>query len=105
MTAWVEHYPIPMHPVVDVDGALVADTTRTVDGFALRNGDQDRLATWAGLPHYLGVDGGILLIGGPTAEGRLPGQVRLGDLVVRHPDGALETVPGETNTYHRYRPA
>lgn len=80
MTGFVEHYPHPFHPL-GPDGH--PDTSRTVEVFQLRPGDQQRLADWSGLVGYPGADGGLLLLDGDLAVG----QLALGDFAVRSGPG------------------
>lgn len=108
MTTFVESYPHPFHPVIlDENGYPVADTSRTVEVFQLRNGDQQRLADWAGAVGYPGVDGGVLLLvgGAPLApDGGEGPQIRLGDFVVR--DGAtVSAVAAEVGFFQLFTPA
>lgn len=114
---FVEHYPHRFHPLVDVHpwveddtGQRVRDKTQTVrepdrtatavEVFQLRPGDAARLAEWSGVSGYPGADGGVLLVD----DGRVVGQVRLGDFVVRDDDG-LRVEQAESGFFMRWAPA
>ena len=87
---FVEHWPHPCHPLTwGDDGTATPDLDVTVEVFQLRNGDQARIAEWAGVQGYPGADGGVLLID----NGQGGGSVTLGSYGVKA-DG-LELVSAE----------
>lgn len=97
---FVETWPHPCHPLVwGDDGTAAPDASVTVQVFQLRNGDQQRIADWAGVQGYPGADGGVLL----TDGGQVIGAVTLGSYVLQVPAG-LELVAAE-DFPARYVPA
>lgn len=93
MTAFVETYPHPYHPVVDDE----PDTSHTVEVFQLRAGDWSRLIGWAGGTGMPLADGGLIL----TDETEILGRMALGDYAVK--DGDTVTVYPADGFYALYR--
>lgn len=97
--AFVELYPWPYHPVLDVDAGLVDDSV-TVEVFQLRAGDASRLIGWVGGTGEALADGGAIV----CSETEILGRLALGDFAVRLADGSYEFHPA-AGFYSLYRPA
>lgn len=94
----IDHYPAVMHPVGRGREPVDGDP---VEVFQLRPGDVDRLTAWAGVSGYPGADGGVLLVD----AGRVVGQVRLGDFVVRDRAGVLRVESSAAALFTAYQPS
>ncbi len=90
---FVDAWPHPCHPLIwAADGTATPDLGVTLEVFQLRNGDQARIADWAGVQGYPGADGGVLL----TDDGQVIGHVGLGAYAVRHDAESLSIVAAES---------
>lgn len=94
MTAFVEMYPWPYHPVVDDE----PDTSRTVEVFQLRAGDASRLIGWVAGTGIPLADGGVIVTDDTTVLGRMA----LGDFAVR--DGGVYSFYPADGFYQLFRP-